>query len=309
MVKKIIIAKNIQDARNIAAKYKNKSKVVAIEAEWGDDALEEPLVDLSINHHGSRSHNPCPAEIGIKRPDILNSSFKENTIYIVSHLDADTIMGLMWLEGAIQNSEEINKLSEMIAYSDKNGYHNAEKLYSNIKDTEIYKKWITMGYVFSRNSKSSPGDITNKVNGIIYAIRNIIYHKDITNTVVYKEATEWNKNKTKNARKALVYKSKDILGFSGKLFYCNNYNLLEDKQRDIVIQFDTEYKNILISVINKTTAIKYFGEQGVISVLQEFFGPGAGGHTTIGGAPRNKKYSEKEFFEFIEFIEKKIENI
>jgi len=305
MVKKVIVAQNLKAAKEIATKYKGKFNLVAVEAEWGDEALEEPLVDLSLNHHGCRANNPCPAEIGIKKPEVLEDKYKGNTVYIVSHLDADTIMGIMWIENILETSKEISKLAEMVAYSDKNGFHNAQNYYQNLKDTDLYKKWLAMGYVFSRNSKTSPGELTNKINGIIYAINNIIKNTNIADTVVYNEANEWNKNISKSAKKALVYTSDNILGFSGKLFYCNNYNLLENK-RDIIVQYDTEHKNIILAVFDKNVAVDYFGEKGVVSLLQEFFGDKAGGHTTIGGSPRNKKYKQEDFLKFIKFVESKI---
>jgi len=309
MIKKVIVAKDSIEAKEIAKKYKNSNtKVVAVEAEWGDEALEEPLVDLSLNHHGSRHTNPCPAEIGLKKPEVLEEYFQENTVYIVSHLDADTIMGIMWLEQKITKTPEVVTLSEMIAFSDKNGYHIAEEHYSNLKDTDIYRKWLAMGYVFSRNSKTHPGDVTNRVNGIVYAITKIIANTNIKNMVVYKEAFEWKNRKITSAKSALVFKSDKLLGFSGKLFYCDNYNLLEDGKRDFIVQYDIENKNILLAAYNKEIAIKTFGKKGVVGVLQDFFGDKAGGHIGIGGTPRNHKYTYSDFQEFLEYVEKKINN-
>jgi len=302
MIEKIIVASSLEEATEIANKYKGTFNVVAIEAEWGDLALEEPYVDLSINHHGARANNPCPAEIGLER-DV--NYHNKNNVYILSHLDADTLFGIMWVEGMLNKNTETRNLCEIIAFSDKKGYHKAKDKYRDIKNTNLGRKWLTLGYLFSRNTKVSPGDVTDKVRLILEAAVKIIEHDSVKDLTIYKEASKWSSKKQKNVLEALDYEGEKILGFVGKLFYCDNYSLL-DKTREFIVQYDTQLQTILFSSIDEATAKKYFGEKGVVSVLQEYFGDEAGGHVAIGGSPRNKKLSQKEYVDFINFVETKI---
>lgn len=304
---RIVVAKDLEEAKKLARQHRGKY-VISIEAEWGDLALEEPNVDLSLNHHGPRSNNICPAEVGIKRPYLIDNFKDKDKAYIISHLDADTIFGIMWLEGYLNPKDDTaKKLSEIVAYSDKNGYHKAAIEYEHLKNTDIGRKWLTIGYLFSRNNKVKTGDITTIFKNIVDATKIIIESKDIASSVIYQEAYYWNSKKTKNAKDSLVFVNDDMLVFKGKHFYCDNYNLFNEPKK-VIIQYNTNTNSVLLSAYDKDTAVDLFGKKGVAGMLQDFFGDEAGGHTAIGGSPRNKYISEKDFDNFVQYIEKVIKD-
>ena len=63
-----------------------------VEAEYGDYCIEGKTVTLA--HHGSRSSNPAPCNADVKPLDIS----KPQTI-LISHIDLDTLGGIMALTG------------------------------------------------------------------------------------------------------------------------------------------------------------------------------------------------------------------
>jgi len=312
---KVFLAKNLKEAISVAEEEKTKGAfVVAVEAEWGDEALESPYADIALNHHGSRASNPCPSEIGIVAPQVVELCKKhKNKTYIVSHIDADTIFGIMWCEGLFDAEKgyapDLVQIAKMVAFTDKNGRHIAMSELEALNDTDAFKKWLSLGLLFSRNAISFKGDISEHVAKIIYAASQIIFSKNIKESQIYKEALEWEAGKAKSAKEAITYKDDILLGFASKKFMCDNYALFADEDgivRKIIIQYDLHNKSILLAAYDAKTAQDFFGKKGVVGPLQDFFGNEAGGHIAIGGSPRNKPMKWQDYKKFLKFIKSKI---
>jgi len=309
---KVVLAKDLEEAKKIANEAEEFK--VAVEAEWGDKALEYPYVDVTLNHHGPRVSNPCPSEIGIVAPQVVELCRKhKDKIYIVSHIDADTIFGIMWCEGLFDAERgyapDLVQIAKMVAFTDKNGRHIAIEKFKPLKDTDAFKKWLSLGLLFSRNAISFKGDITEHVAKIIYAASQIIFSKDIEESQIYKEALEWEAGKTKTAKEAITYKDDIILGFASKKFMCDNYALFAEEDgivRKLIVQYDLHNKAIYLAAYDAKTAQELFGDKGVVKPLQEFFGHEAGGHVGIGGSPRNKPMKWQDYKRFLKFIRNKI---
>lgn len=285
---KAYLIKSADEARDVIKR--EKGVPVGIECEWGERTLEEAF--LEINHHGDRQGNIPPSAIFMQ-----NNIKIEEPIFFFSHLDLDSIMGAMWLMGLLDKTNEIHVgVALLAAYVDTLGPHYVKENW----DSEVYKKWVTIGLVTNRRCKGLLGDITKELQQIIETILDILECKDIDNHPLFLEAYEWKTKIAKTAAEKIRYNSAYMLGFVSDRFMLANYFLLS-RVRPIIVQYNPYSKKVSISVINKEIAQKVFGEKGVEGILKEFFGDKAGGRITIGGSPR---FEQIEFDKFKKFVKK-----
>lgn len=109
---------------DLAKQYAQEHRVDAtVEAEYGERVVEGEA--LTLAHHGPRANNPAPCNDpkAVKLPD--------DSIVMISHLDLDTLGGILALQGRKPEGQEFWDAAE---YVDVNGPHHIYEFSGRIKD-------------------------------------------------------------------------------------------------------------------------------------------------------------------------------
>ena len=304
----ITLVKNYEEALKVAQELKSQGKkVCAIECEYGDNALMEPDVDLALNHHGKFSDNLPPS----KRYDLHEKLKDPFDNFIVSHIDLDSIFGILWTSKILKPTEIAKALADLSSIQDLNGFHYLEKHILSDLETAVKFRFLAIGHLVSKitieDNDSTIVDVSRIVHKTILKIKDIVvqgvpnYYKDKIN--------DWLINKEKEVIKYLEAEN-DVYNF---FIASNGINLLSaykvnGKFKEINIVYQSENRTISLACFSDEVAIKYFGENGVITPLQRFFGSKAGGRLTVGGSPRDEKVNKEKALAFKDFLDKEYFN-
>jgi len=281
---------------------------VAVETEYGDSyfGVKDGAV-LELLHHGKFSEE-FPAATSFYKQGLT----KRYDNFIVSHIDADTILGIMWAAGFLKPTKLVLKLSELIGEVDIKGFHwFMEFKYNNIPKM-LQEKFLAIGSVISSwkfQEKNDMEDISRDVHKLILKIKDLILF-NVPEDIILR-----NKNfieKKEIIKSNSVVKELSIPGimvvYKGDTFLLDGYSV-NDINNDIVVHYNTGSNTINISCKDEEIAKKYFGSTGVILPLQTFFNEEAGGRITVGGSPRDKKLQVEYLEAFVSFIRREFLNI
>ncbi len=299
---KVMLAKDFDAA--IAASKSLKKDIVAIEAEYGHKKLDESYdgIEVCLNHHFPIQDNIPPSA-----SYTLFKNKKSYNKFIVSHVDLDTIFGMLWAGKWIEPTSENFFIANLIAYCDNYGIHNTidyvKELPKNIHDKYLYLGYLVNSWIIHDNGYPLK-DITKEIKKLLLRISDILALEKIPDEKMT-EVYNWLDAQQKQAEKYLIeeiaFGDLKIFIYSAPFKLTTAYSI-KDKEADMIIQLHQITGAITLSCRNKEIAISTFGEQGVIEPLKIFFGKESGGKITIGGSPRNRRYSVKELDKFKTFI-------
>lgn len=251
-----------------------------VEVEEGDESLTGKL---QLVHHGKYANSLPPC---VKTQTEYFA--KGEGFYVINHIDADVITAIAGLEGIKLDK----KLVELIAEIDIHGKHAtnwtqhiqyaARLMKFHRRVTEVYKK-------YSAEFKVMAVNITGDVVELIDILRSEIEENEAKEIVAQYEGLilkAVNEIVDTNGKVAFAIKNTDTesAGFEG--YY---------RKAPIVIAYDRT--KITIGVVSEEIAKKYFGQNGLLQIvplLNEKFGAGWGGRSTIIGSPRDKVYNREE---------------
>lgn len=287
---------------------KKLKEVVAVETEYGDNYFGvKDGAAVELLHHG-KFNDGFPASISFYKQGIK----KRFDNFIVSHIDADTILGIMWAAGFLKPTKLVLQLCELIGEVDIKGFHwFMEFKYNNISKI-LQEKFLAIGSIISSwkfPEKNDMENISRDVHKIILKIKDIILF-DVPVEIIQRNQNFIEKKEI--IKSTSIIKELSIPGimvvYKGDTFLLDGYSV-NDINNDIVIHYNTGSNTINISCKNEEVAEKYFGKTGVIKPLQTFFGEEAGGRTTVGGSPRDKKLQIEYLEAFVSFIRREFLNI
>jgi len=298
----IKLCRTYESAKKIA---KELAPCGAIECEYGDKVIDENIegVKVAMYHHGKHSDKPAPSV----RWDVYESLEKGLDNFIISHIDLDTIMGIMWASKILKPTSIAKEIGKLTEIQDLKGFHYVEKnILHTLKPTLKYR-FLGVGYIVANIEKPKLTeniiDVSKPVHKSILKIKDIII--DGVNEELKEQIDNWLKTKEEDALSAQVifdpyYK---IRIFQSEKNLLSAYNL-KNQESIINIQFNTANGAITASVQNEELAKEIFGEQGIITPLRKVFGEDAGGRVSVGGAPREKTYSLDDAFKLYKEIKK-----
>ena len=296
---KVILCKNFEKAKEIAKEIK---PCVAVECEYGDDVLTEDFegVELAFYHHGKFAYLPAPSE----RWDIYEKLEQGYDNFIISHRDLDTLMGIMWASKILKPESLAKKIGELVALQDINGFHWLEKNILPNLHPDLKYRFLGLGLILStRDIEVDNGelikDVSKSTHKIILKLKDMII--DGPNEKQKVAIDNWMNQKKLDAEKDLIFTNRKINFFMSDKNLLSAYHVF-DFYPDINIVYNYRNGSILISAFDEKIAKKYFGNQGVIRPLKEFFGDKAGGRITVGGTPRDQVYNREKAEEFLKFI-------
>jgi hypothetical protein len=303
---KVWLAKNLEEAKEVASSDKNW---VAIETEYGGERLDDshPNVALSLNHHGELQDEKAPAEayhLKLKR---------KYDNFIISHIDIDTLFGILWTAGWLKKTNVTLSLAALISIADKHGFHIAEKHFKDY-DRRIISRYLAIGYLVNSWVINDDGllkkDVSKEVHKLLLKIKDIILDGATKEQIANYKL--WFEKQNKSAKSYLInivnLCNDNLLVYRAPFRLTTAYNL-GDVNGALILQYNEQSKTITLSCIDDITAEKYFGKDGVIEPLQIFFGDQAGGKKAIGGSPRDINLQPEMLNAFLEFLKREYFNI
>ncbi len=292
---KIIQCRSYKQAIN---KSKNLQNIVAIETEYGDEYFgKKDGAEIELLHHGKFENLPASIAL-IPKDETQNVNYRYNE-FIVSHIDLDTVFGIMWAGGYLKNTYIAREISKLVAYLDEHGFYNFK---NNLLDktNQIHVKFLAITSIMNF-WKIRPRTLSYDIHKLILRIRDYIVlpiPQDVKKYILVEEETHF----LDDVVQPQLNISNTLITYVSYKSVTNHY-LYNGDEYEMILQYNLGSQTITLSCQDEAIAEQYFGEQGVVEPLQKFFGHSAGGHKSIGGSPRNKKLSEnilKDFFIFLQ---------
>lgn len=262
---------------------------VTVEAEYGDVVVEGSI--LTLAHHGKRSHNPPPCTAEIPLSTLLALSNESDPIIGISHLDLDTLGGIMEVLSCKPHAPDFWTL---VGEVDLKGPQ-ILKLppYSTDKRWELPVRQLYAYWAWNRENRISPprdgsvADVTSKVLCHIQAVNKILEgDKEFLNAGEVLRSQEDALNRESfcgvlptRAGKLIYRKSEDFVNF---LYVTPTGELC-----DFVLAYNPRLGAITLSRRDESVPVN------CCEVMKEAFGPKAGGHKGIAGSPRDEHLPEE----------------
>lgn len=266
---KIIMAPSLEKALEI--KQRLNGPLATIECEYGNVVVEGAV---TLAHH-VEGWNAAPALASSNIIEEAGVEPVDGDYILVSHIDLDTIMGIMNIANDMPFSEEVKK---GINFVDCNGQHNLFKEEVSEEARRVILAYI--GYA-ARNRCPQQEDITEYVRTLIQEF----YNQDN-----YEAGLALVEGRKKAASEYLAAAVGNVVLLdqpeSSNIFGLNSEYIIDGVEYDYVIVFNQKFGSITVS---SKAGVK--GEKNMATIMKAVFGEEAGGHKGIAGTPRGKYYT------------------
>ena len=272
---RVILAPSYDIAKNIKAE-------ATVEAEYGDECLEGTMVTLA--HHGPRSNNPAPCNT----PDV--PELPPFATVVVSHIDLDTLGGIYALQGRKPEDYRFWEAAEMI---DVKGAHHIHELDKDIQDK------LNAYYAYNdgqpRQRYTEAIDVTNQIDDTYNVVNAIVDINDPEHDKLITAGKEWAQTREKEVEDQLVYENKDVRVFDTNGIFCaaSYFSPNQNTICPATVTYNEKFKSI-------TLAFEDGGKQlNAKEIVQELWGPEAGGREGIAGSPRNVEMTKNDLAKLV----------
>lgn len=272
---RVILAPSYDIAKNIKAE-------ATVEAEYGDECLEGTMVTLA--HHGPRSNNPAPCNT----PDV--PELPPFATVVVSHIDLDTLGGIYALQGRKPEDYRFWEAAEMI---DVKGAHHIHELDKDIQDK------LNAYYAYNngqpRQRYTEAIDVTKQIDDTYNVVNAIVDINDPEHDKLITAGKEWAQTREKEVEDQLVYENKDVRVFDTNGIFCaaSYFSPNQNTICPATVTYNEKFKSI-------TLAFEDGGKQlNAKEIVQELWGPEAGGREGIAGSPRNVEMTKNDLAKLV----------
>lgn len=253
-----------------------------VEAEYGDECLEGTMATLA--HHGPRANNPAPCNT----PDV--PVLPPFATIVVSHIDLDTLGGIYALQGRKPEDDRFWEAAEKI---DVEGAHHIHEL-----DQDIQYK-LNAYYAYNdgqpRQRYTEAIDVTKQIDDAYNVVNAIIDINDPEHDKLIAAGKEWAQTREKEVEDQLVYENKDVRVFDTNGIFCaaSYFSPNQNTICPATITYNEKFKSI-------TLAFEDGGKQlNAREIVQELWGPEAGGREGIAGSPRNVEMTKNDLAKLV----------
>lgn len=272
---RVILAPSYDIAKNIKAE-------ATVEAEYGDECLEGTMVTLT--HHGPRSNNPAPCNT----PDV--PELPPFATVVVSHIDLDTLGGIYALQGRKPEDYRFWEAAEMI---DVKGAHHIHELDKDIQDK------LNAYYAYNdgqpRQRYTEAIDVTKQIDDTYNVVNAIVDINDPEHDKLITAGKEWAQTREKEVEDQLVYENKDVRVFDTNGIFCaaSYFSPNQNTICPATVTYNEKFKSI-------TLAFEDGGKRlNAKEIVQELWGPEAGGREGIAGSPRNVEMTKNDLAKLV----------
>lgn len=272
---KIILAPSYDIAKTINAE-------ATVEAEYGDECIEGTIATLA--HHGPRANNPAPCNT----PDV--PTLPPFATVVVSHIDLDTLGGIYALQGRKPEDDRFWEAAEKI---DVEGAHHIHELDQDIQDK------LNAYYAYNdgqpRQRYTEAIDVTKQIDDTYDVVRAIVDIDDPEHNKLIAAGKEWAQTREKEVEDQLVYENKDVRVFDTNGIFCaaSYFSPNQNTICPATVTYNEKFKSI-------TLAFEDSGKQlNAREIVQELWGPEAGGREGIAGSPRNVEMTKDDLAKLV----------
>ncbi len=281
---KIILCPTIESAKESVNKLGSFN---SIEAEYGDVCIKA-IDGITLAHHGSRSNNPAPCVAEVESNDLP---------IIVSHIDLDTIGGIMRLHGLRNLDDSIeSEFWKVAAYVDVHGVHRLHEANPSEKVVHRLNAWYAYNEQHRAPRITEATDITDLVETSIEAIQAIL----LGDTEMIADGEKWHQEVTSAIESKLVEENKNIRVFITDGVFCSASYFSPTLQTvaKATITLNTKFNAITIAFEDGGK------EHSAAEIVQKLWGKDAGGRAGIAGSPRGEKMTNVDLQKACETVRK-----
>lgn len=273
---------------------------LTVECEYGSTVLEGSLYTAA--HHqesgpyAGRHIVPGGKPSPCNDPDIPN--MREGSIILVSHLDLDTIGGVLrgiatWFNLLFAYHPKFWELAEFV---DVNGPHRMD-------ENHRYAPYIRACWAWIKENRPPPawGKITNVTSFIKEAEVMLEKLLEDHSSELLEMGEEFRRAENALNKDSLVeifcvpngefIAMRKSDGFVNHLYKTYGEESKEDLICEAVVAFNTKFNSITVSFESSALGIN------AKDFVQSLWGPDAGGHPNIAGSPRGKQMTESDLSE------------
>ena len=309
---KIFISNN---AAELTATLSTFASTATVEAEYGSEVVEGSV--LTLAHHGARASRPCPCSLD-NLPDLGIE------VIGISHLDLDTLGGIMAIMGIkpVTSWESTQGFFqdgfwELASQIDIEGIHKVDPkgpLWS-MKIDPTGESEVTVGdllnawYAFSEDNRIVPprdGSVAELDLSQFFSAIEAIF--DGEENIIH-QGSRWFSAKKALEKDSFIEESEGVVlresgqfvnhlyGWEEPCGAC--YSTLPEGCRHCfgmkhsgvakaVVAFNTQYKSVTVSLADPIEGVN------CCEIVQQLWGPEAGGHAGIAGSPRGREMTEED---------------
>jgi hypothetical protein len=266
---------------------------ITVEAEYGDTVIWGK--DYTAAHHGSRSENPCPCvDAGIP---VL-----EEGVILVSHIDLDTVGGVGRALDHPAMDRRFNAFWAGAAFIDTAGPHRlAELPYTNGVPVETVSDMLHAYWAWAQSnrgpqrSRDAIHDVTEEVKCHLNVLLDIAGESrggvDEGGSLVAagREFKAAGDKLNADSLRSTVRRDDGqpvVITRCAPAFVNHLYTTPEGDVYPAVVAYNSKTKAITLSFSEKDDA------RSACEIMQQVFGPDAGGHKSIAGSPRGVELDE-----------------
>lgn len=253
-----------------------------VEAEYGDKCLEGTMATLA--HHGPRANNPAPCNT----PDV--PVLPPFATVVVSHIDLDTLGGIYALQGRKPEDDRFWEAAEKI---DVEGAHHIHELDQDIQDK------LNAYYAYNdgqpRQRYTEAIDVTKQIDDTYDIVNAIVDINNPEHDKLIAAGKEWAQTREKEVEDQLVYENKDVRVFDTNGIFCaaSYFSPNQNTICPATVTYNEKFKSI-------TLAFEDGGKQlNAKEIVQELWGPEAGGREGIAGSPRNVEMTKDDLAKLV----------
>lgn len=261
---------------------------ITVEAEYGDICIPGSIMTLA--HHGSRSHNPPPC----KRPNVKIVEEDSDVVIGISHIDMDTIGGIMSVRGLKDGNESF---WDLVAFIDINGLHKLdEKSWPEDDVIKGYACQALLSSVFAdfKVKENTVEDVTEIIEHIIKNTGSIL--KDESNKFIELGKKHKETQQLLNKNSYVEHGGSTIVRVNAA-FTNHLYRTPEGKECKAVVAYRTPDGSITISFADPLPTLS------CCRLAQFLWGSEAGGRDNIAGSPRGCRMTLNELREAYLFVD------
>ncbi|PGP11983.1 hypothetical protein COA01_34755 [Bacillus cereus] len=270
---KILLAPEWEDAKDIQA-------VATVEAEYGLKVLKGSIATLA-HHSLEYKSNPAPCN-NMDVPTITDG------IIVISHIDFDTVGGIMHLMGRKPFNPQF---WSSVEYIDLNGPHHIWKVQTKHKEMiEAYWAWCFKERAVPKIRELT--DVTELVKKHMNAINRIM---NGDNRLI-ENGKRWSQNVNERVESCLRYEDDFIRAFVTENVFCSAgyYSPARKKSVPVTVVFHAGKKEVRIANSD--------GSVNCEVIAQKIWGTEAGGRASIAGSPRGSLMTESDFYNAINYL-------
>ena len=276
-------------APTVALALEVNNVVASVEAEYGDTVVEGSVITLA---HHTGEWKKCPAPCN--NPAAHGALDGQEGSILISHTDLDTVGGVMALRGDQPKDPEFWAGAEFI---DLNGPHNVYKLSGRVQ--ALLRAYWAWSQNQPRTRYTEITDVTDVVNRHMDFLWVLL---DGGAEAAIEAGRVWADENQAKTDALCIHETSLVRAFVTRGVFCNAsyYSKKMECAALACVAYDEEKGSVTLSFAD----VNSLRGMSAKAMVQEVWGPDAGGHDGIAGSPRGVAVTKEDFLLLLENVER-----